>query len=125
VPRQAPLEHIVLAVDGSERPENVEALALRFGSLGHPSFRIVYTLPRARVPQLAHANAAEDEGSVGDERQVTDRAESYVCGIAARLRAAGLRAEILVSVMEDPARTLLDAAERDGAGALVLMGQRH
>ena len=125
VPRQAPLEHIVLAVDGSERPENVEALALRFGSLGHPSFRIVYTLPRARVPQLAHANAAEDEGSVGDERQVTDRAESYVCGIAARLRAAGLRAEILVSVMEDPARALLDAAGRDGAGALVLMGQRH
>ncbi len=124
VPRQAPLEHIVLGVDGSERPEDVEALALRFGSLGHPSFRIVYTLSRARVPKLAPANAVGECGG-GDERQVTDKAESYVCGIVGRLRAAGLRAEILVSVMDDPARALLDAAERDKAGALVLMGQRH
>jgi nucleotide-binding universal stress UspA family protein len=48
-----------------------------------------------------------------------------VCGIASRLRAAGLRAEILVSDMDDPARGLLDAAERDGADAIIVMGQRH
>lgn len=124
VPRQAPLKHIVLGVDGSERPEDVEAFALRFGSLGHPSFRIVHTLSRAGVPQLAHANAVGESGG-GDERQATDKAESYVGGIAGRLRAAGLRAEILVSVMDDPPRALLDAAERDGADAIIVMGQRH
>jgi nucleotide-binding universal stress UspA family protein len=125
VPRQAPLERVVLAVDGTERAEDAHALALRLGTLGHPSFRIVYTLNRAALPQLAHAGAAEDGAADSGERQVTECAESYVCGIASRLRAAGLRAEILVSDMDDPARGLLDAAERDGADAIIVMGQRH
>jgi nucleotide-binding universal stress UspA family protein len=124
VPRQAPLERIVLALDGTERAEDAQALALRLGSLGHPSFRIVYTLNRAALPQLAHAGA-EDAAADSEERQLVECAESYVCGIASRLRAAGLRAEIVVSDGDDPARGLLDVAERDGADAIILMGQRH
>lgn len=125
VPRQLPLERVILAVDGTERPEDVRALALRLGALAHPSFRIVYTLSPALVSQLASAGGEED-GAVEDrERQLMVRAESYVCRIASQLRAAGLRAEVLVSVSDEPPRALLDAAEREGARAIVLLGQRH
>jgi len=52
-------------------------------------------------------------------------AESYVCGIASRLRAAGLRAEVLVVSTNEPMRAVLEAAERDDAEVLVLLGQWH
>lgn len=121
VPRQAPLERIVLAVDGTERPEDVQALALRLGRLGHPSFRIMSTLAPALVSQPAYAGAMEERG----EREAVAAAESYLCGIAGRLRAAGMRAEILVSVTDESPRAVLEAAERDDADAVVVLGQRR
>ena len=124
LPRRTPLERVVLAVDGTERLEEVRALALRLGSLGHPSFRIVYTGAPDLVPELVHAGAAK-EGELCDERQAMASAESYVCDIAGRLRAAGLRAEVLVVSTNEPMRAVLEAAERDDAGVLVLLGQWH
>src|SRR5687768_2831963 len=124
LPRRTPLERVVLAVDGTERLEEVHTLALRIGSLGHPSFRIVYTGAPDLVPELVHAGAAE-EGELCDERQAMASAESYVCGIASRLRAAGLRAEVLVVSTNEPMGAVLEAAERDDAGVLVLLGQWH
>jgi histidyl-tRNA synthetase len=56
-------------------------------------------------------------------RQAMARAESYVCGIASRLRTAGLRAEVQVSLTEEPGRALLETAERDSADAVILV--RH
>lgn len=123
VPRHVPLEHILVAVDGTERAEDVATLALRLGALGHPSFRIVHTLSPALVPRLAHAGAAGDVALEERERQSGAKAESHVCGIAGRLRTAGLRAEVLVSVTEEPAKAILEAAERDGAEVVVLVGQ--
>ena len=124
VPRRTPLERVVLAVDGTERLEELHALALRLGSLAHASFRIVYTGAPDLVPDLVPAGAAE-EGALGEERQAMASAESYVCGIANRLRAAGLRAEVLVVSTNEPMRAVLEAAERDQAGALVMLGQWH
>lgn len=120
VPRQVPLERIVLAVDGTERPEDIQTLALRLGSLGHPSFRIVCTLAPALVSQPAYPGAIEEQG----EREAVTAAESYLCGIAARLRAAGMRAEILVTLTGDSPRAILEVAERDEADAVVILGQR-
>src|SRR5688500_8047855 len=124
VARHTPLERVVLAVDGTEHLEELHALALRLGSLGHPSFRIVYTGAPDLVPELVHAGAAE-EGELCDDRQAMASAESYVCGIASRLRAAGLRAEVLVVSTNEPMRAVLEAAERDDAEVLVLLGQWH
>jgi nucleotide-binding universal stress UspA family protein len=123
VPRQAPIERILIAVDGTESPQEVEALALRLGSLGHPRFRILYTLSPAVVPQLVHAGATEDRVVEECDRQTMANAESYAARIARRLRAAGLQAEILLSVTEERTRAMLEAAERDGAGAVVLVRQ--
>lgn len=124
LPRRTPLERVILAVDGTERLEELHALALRLGSLGHPSFRVVYTGAPDLAPELVPAGAAE-EGEPCDERQAMASAESYVCGIASRLRAAGLRAEVLVVSTNEPMRAVLEAAERDDAGVLVLLGQWH
>ena len=120
VPRQVPLERIVFAVDGTERPEDVQTLALRLGRLGHPSFRIVCTLAPALVSQPAYAGAMEERR----EREVVAAAESYLSGIVARLRAAGMRAEILVTVTDDSSRAILEVADRDDADAVVILGQR-
>jgi len=121
---RTPLKRVVLAVDGTERLAELHSLALRLGSLGHASFRIVYTGAPDLVPELVHAGA-EEEGQRADERQAMASAESYVSGIATRLRAAGLRAEVLLVTTNEPMRAVLDAAERDDAGVLVLLGQRH
>ena len=123
VPPQTPLRRILIALDGSERAEVVRELALQLGSLGHPSFRIVYTMSPARLPQLVHAGGGDDIAHEAEERQALCRAESYVTSIASRLRSAGLRAEVLVSVTDEPARSVLEAAECDGADAIILL--RH
>lgn len=117
------LRRVLIAVDGTERVEVVRELALQLGLLGHPAFRILYTFSPALVPQPAYAGAEWDSSRESGKRQLVRRAESYVASIANRLRGAGLRAEVLVSVTEDPARAVLEAAERDGADAVVL--SRH
>ena len=110
---KAPFDHIVVAVDGTEQPEAVTSMALQLGSLGHPAFRIVHTLAPARALELIPAGG-------GTARPEHTRAEDHVAGIAGRLRAAGLRAEVLVTVTESPAHAIGDAARRESADLVVL-----
>ena len=121
VPRQVPLERIVLAADGADRPEDMQALALRLGRLGQPTFRVVCALAPALVPQAVSSRTSEEH----DEGEAVAAAERYVCDTAARLRAAGMRAETLVTVTDDSSRAILEAAERDAADAVVILGQRR
>ena len=118
-PPPVALGRILIPVDGTERVEAIHEFALQLASLGHPSFHIVYTMSPALIPQLIHAGAAGDAAEEQNERQAMMKAESYVSGIARRLRSAGLRAEVLVTVTDDPVRAVLEAAERDGSDALV------
>lgn len=109
----APFDHIVVAVDGTEQPEAVTSMALQLGLLGHPAFRIVHTLAPAGALELIPAGG-------GTARPEQTRAEDHVAGIAGRLRAAGLRAEVLVTVTESPAHAIGAAARQEGAGLIVL-----
>jgi nucleotide-binding universal stress UspA family protein len=109
----APFDHIVVAVDGTEQPEAVTSVALQLGSLGHPAFRIVHTLAPARALELIPAGG-------GTARPEHTRAEDHVAGIAGRLRAAGLRAEVLVTVTESPAHAIGAAARQESADLIVL-----
>ena len=122
VPPQTPLRRILIALDGTERADRVRELALQLGALGHPSFRIMQAMSPALVPQLVHAGG-EGSSSQEEERRSVCKAEGYVTSIANRLRSAGLRAEVLVSVSEEPARAVLEAAECDDADAIILF--RH
>lgn len=108
---RVPFEHILVAVDGTEQPEAVTAMALRLGALGHPVFRIVHTL----APALEFA-------SVGAGAAKTDheRAEGHAAGIASRLRRAGLRAEVLVTITDSPANAIGAAAREESADLIVL-----
>ena len=108
-----PFEHILIAVDGTEQPDAVMSMALRLGSLAHPAFRIVHTLAPARARELVAAGI----GTAPPERT---RAEDHVAGIASRLRAAGLRAEVLVTVTESPAHAIGAAARQESADLVVL-----
>ena len=123
VPAETPLRRILIAVDGTERGDVVRELALQLGPLGHPSFRLMYTMSPARIPQLVQAGGDEDSAHEEEARRSLCKAESYVGSLAGRLRSAGLRAEVLVSVTGEPARAVLEAAERDGADAIILL--RH
>jgi nucleotide-binding universal stress UspA family protein len=123
VPPQTPLRRILIALDGTERADIVRELALQLGALGHPSFRIMHTLSPALVPQLVHAGGDGGSAQEEEERRSLCKAEGYVTSIASRLRSAGLRAEVLVSVNEEPARAVLEAAECDHADAIILL--RH
>jgi nucleotide-binding universal stress UspA family protein len=120
VPRQVPLERIVLAADGTERSEEIQALALRLGRLGQPRFRVMCAVAPPLVAQAAVSRSFDEH----DEREAVAAAERYVCDIAARLRAAGMRAETLVTVTDDSPRSILEAAARDAADAVVILGQR-
>lgn len=108
-----PFERIVIAVDGTERPEAVTSMALRLGSLGHPVFRIVQTLAPAPMLELVAAG-------VGTARPEYMEAEDHVAGIANRLRAAGLRAEVLLTVTESPPDAIGDAARQESADLVVI-----
>lgn len=109
-----PFEQIVIAVDGTEQPEAVTSMALRLASLGHPAFRIVHTLSPASSfePVPAGVSTASPEHM---------KAESHVGGIANRLHAAGLRAEVLVAVTESPARAIGAAARQESADLVMLV----
>jgi nucleotide-binding universal stress UspA family protein len=123
VPPRTPFTRILIAMDGIERADVIREVALQLGSLGHPSFRLLYTMSPALVPQLVHAGAEPDAAEAAQERALVRSAETHAGSIANRLRAAGLRAEVIVSVTEDPARAVLETAEREGADAVVLL--RH
>jgi nucleotide-binding universal stress UspA family protein len=113
-------EHVLIAVDGTEQREDVESMALRLGTLGHPAFRIVHPLVPAQVPQLVSVGPNTDVRIDGCARPEHTGAEGYVSCIARRLRAAGLRADVLVAVTEWPAHAILAAAEREAADLIVL-----
>ena len=108
---RVPFEHILVAVDGTEQPEAVAAMALRLGALGHPVFRIVHTL----APALEFASVG-----AGAAKPDHERAEGYAAGIASRLRRAGLRAEVLVTITDSPANAIGAAAREESADLIVL-----
>ncbi len=118
VPKRVTLDNIIIAVDGTEPPEDVAGLALKFATLDHPAFRIMHTLSPALALQPAIAGELDD---AEQERRAREQGEIYVCEIARRLRQAGLRAEVLVTVAEEPAKAIFEAAEHYHAGAVVLV----
>lgn len=119
VPKRVTLDNIIIAVDGTEPPEDVAGLALKFATLDHPAFRIMHTLSPALALEPAIAGDGVDDGEL--ERRAKEQGEIYVCDIARRLRQAGLRAEVLVTVADEPAKAIFEAAERYNAGGVVLV----
>lgn len=117
--RSAQIEHILIAVNGTESREDVETVALRLGTLGHAAFRILHTLPSVEAPEpAAKANAETHFGYVRPERA---KAEANASLIAGRLRAAGLRAEVLIDRAQSLSDTILAVARQDAADLIVLM----
>ena len=113
-------DRVLIAVNGTECREDVEAVALRLGTLGHATFRIFHTLPARQAPEPigARAHTEPQFGYVQPERA---RAEGNASCIAGRLRAAGLRAEVLIGVAQSPEDTVLAVASQDAADLIVLV----
>jgi nucleotide-binding universal stress UspA family protein len=114
-----PFNRVLIAVDGAECREDVEAIALRLGTHGHAAFRILHTLPavQAREPGVATAQTETHLGHLSRERAT---AEGNISCIARRLRAAGLRAETLIGVAQSPEDTILEAASQDAVDLIVV-----
>jgi nucleotide-binding universal stress UspA family protein len=111
---QALFDHIVVAVDGAERADRVEALALQLGLMGHPQFRIMRTIPNE--PLSVPASAPADDA----QRSMRAEAERYACDVLRRLRARGLRANVIVKASDEPAKAILDVATGETADLIVL-----
>jgi nucleotide-binding universal stress UspA family protein len=112
---QTPIDRVLVAVDGSQRTGDVLAMGLQLASIGHPSFRIVY-------PVVSPTSSVSDGASdVPQARSEKSKAESYLCDVVRPFRSAGLRAEVEVIATEEPARALLDAAERDRADVVAIL----
>lgn len=120
VPR-LPFERIVIAVDGTARRDAVELMALSLGWMGHPAVRIVHTLAPAMVPELVPAGANNDLCIDGCTRPEHDAAETYASGVANRLRASGIRAEVIVAGTESPARVIGAVARQEGADLVAVV----
>jgi nucleotide-binding universal stress UspA family protein len=116
---ELPLERILVAVDGSERAEELESMAVRLTMLGRPSFRIMQMRSRSAVSELLPAG---DPRAIPHGRvpSAVAKADDDRCSLAGRLQAAGLRAEGVVKATDEPARDVLEAADSQRADLIVL-----
>ena len=120
---RVPFEHIVIAVDGTEQRDAVESIVVHLGRIGHPAFRIVHTLAPATAPELVPAAADAEAFVDGCMRPEHTAAEAHVSGIANRLRALGMRAEVLVAVTESPAHAIGAVARHEAADLVVVVSR--
>lgn len=118
-----PFDQILIAVDGTGRAERVDALALQLGMMGHPRFRVLRTIPKT-VPAATRPSPVAMTEPAGDRRRlVRAEAEGYVSDTVRRLRAIGVRAEVLVQASDAPADAIVRAAQHD-ASNLIVLGMR-
>lgn len=118
-----PFDQILIAVDGTGRAERVDALALQLGMMGHPRFRVLRTIPATEPDAAARRPLATADRSSDARRLMRAEAEGYVSDTVRRLRAIGLRAEVLVQASDVPADAIVRTAERD-ASTLIVLGTR-
>ena len=110
---------ILLPLDGSSAAEKVLDIAVTVGSLSGATFELLHIVDALIIgnyPFMPVSPIGLDEG-------LKDRvaaAESYLAGVAERLRALDLDVHTRVLVAEQVAPTILDAA-RETAGTMIAM----
>jgi nucleotide-binding universal stress UspA family protein len=126
-PDPAP-RHILLPVDGSPLAEQMVEPAVALGTLTGADF----TLLRVIKPMLPAAFALEHGGTgtglqhlleelEETHEQVRRQAETYLEGIAGKLRARGLKVQTRVAVEDQPALAIL----REAAGVDLIALETH
>lgn len=117
-----PLDHILVALDGSDRSEAIIPEAVRLGRPRGARFtllRVVAPVVRELAPYASPTfPPVRDEGRT---EELERRAKVYLDGIAESLRRdTGLEVSTEVVVSDRAADAILDRAHADGAGVIAL-----
>jgi nucleotide-binding universal stress UspA family protein len=120
-------KHIVLPLDGTPLAEQILPHAVELGKLADAEFTLlrVVGLLTPNAYHLDGASLAEMAQQMLDQIQRLqaarrEEAQTYLEGIAARLREQALRVRTRVAVDEQPAQGILKATVEVGAGLIAL-----
>jgi nucleotide-binding universal stress UspA family protein len=106
---------VVVPLDESELSEGVLEPAAELARLGSGRITLLYVVPPS-LEVAGHVFRLDEARLAG----ASARAESYLEGVAGRLRREGLEVAVRVVTHEVPAAAILDAAAAEGAGVVAM-----
>jgi len=122
--REPDLAHILLPLDGTPHAEQIIEPALRLGKLFGASFSLVRIIsPAIRssyFPDGSAIGASLMEEIQSVQRHHHDEAQTYLDGVASRLREKGVSVQTRVVMDEQPAVSILLEAQVHGAGLIAM-----
>lgn len=111
-PRERPIQHVLVPLDGSAFAETVLEYVGRLCRITDAACTLLHVLPNAAAPSTVWSGAEPvDELALERRRQ---QAEQYLHRLAERLPLAAERVRTRIAVASEPAEAILEAAERDG-----------
>jgi len=119
---------VILCLDGTELAERIIEPAVNVAALlPNVQFLLVRVIKPVMPPPAPLEGASVDEEVElilheveTAQEALYHEAESYLRGVAARLQARGLKAEVRVAIDERPEEAILHEAEAAGAGLIAL-----
>jgi nucleotide-binding universal stress UspA family protein len=120
VTREAPLRHLLIALDGTPRAEAVLPAAVELGELMSAQFTLVRVVKPVGVSKPDPSGGWTTSVDVDEIEREQAEARRYLNRLAAPLRRRGLGVRTRVVVHNDPSAAILEEGRRLGCDLIAL-----
>ncbi len=121
------IKHLLISLDGTELAEKILDSAITLGNLWSADYTLVRIIKPVmpvdapiEVASVAQAVQAVMQKMDVIQNQIKDKAQSYLDGVAAKLRERGLTVKTKVDIDESPATAILHDVETTPADMIAL-----